>query len=318
MEFETIPTVPTADEILDRSFRRAASKMKLKKNKDRANEEFVRAVSQAIHDRMVRIIQSFPDFDSVPAFYRDVVDIMWGLDRVRQALGGVGWAARWARTHGPGLAYQTRKSENPSQIRKRAVARLSSVVHQVGDDLLFLNEVRNVIRKLPHVSDEFTVVVAGYPNVGKSSFIRLVSTAAPEVAAYPFTTKGIIVGHRIIGKERMQFIDTPGVLDRPPEERSGIERQALTAMVNLASAILVIIDASEHCGYPLEDQIRLLHEIEAMVRVPVQAVVNKSDITYFDGYINMSTETGEGVGEVLEALLAYRKRSEEEGQAKPR
>jgi nucleolar GTP-binding protein len=318
VEFETIPTVPTADEILDRSFRRAASKMKLKKNKDRANEEFVRAVSQAIHDRMVRIIQSFPDFDSVPAFYRDVVDIMWGLDRVRQALGGVGWAARWARTHGPGLAYQTRKSENPSQIRKRAVARLSSVVHQVGDDLLFLNEVRNVIRKLPHVSDEFTVVVAGYPNVGKSSFIRLVSTAAPEVAAYPFTTKGIIVGHRIIGKERMQFIDTPGVLDRPPEERSGIERQALTAMVNLASAILVIIDASEHCGYPLEDQIRLLHEIEAMVRVPVQAVVNKSDITYFDGYINMSTETGEGVGEVLEALLAYRKRSEEEGQAKPR
>ena len=122
----------------------------------------------------------------------------------------------------------------------------------------------------------------------------------------------------VVGKERMQFIDTPGVLDRPPEERSGIERQALTAMVNLASAILVIIDASEHCGYPLEDQIRLLHEIEAMVRVPVQAVVNKSDITYFDGYINMSTETGEGVGEVLEALLAYRKRSEEEGQAKPR
>lgn len=317
MEFETIPTVPTADEILDRSFRRAASKMKLKKNKDRANEEFVRAVSQAIHDRLVKIIQSFPDFDTVPAFYRDIVDIMWGLDRVRKALGGVGWAARWARTHGPGLAYQTRKSENPSQIRKRAVARLSSVVHQVGEDLLFLNEVRNVIRKLPHVSDEFTVVVAGYPNVGKSSFIRLVSTATPEVAAYPFTTKGIIVGHRAVGKERMQFIDTPGVLDRPTEERSGIERQALTAMMNLASAILVIIDASEHCGYPLEDQFRLLHEIEAMVSVPVQAVVNKSDIVYFDGYINMSTETGEGVGEVLEALLAYRKRSEEEAQAKP-
>lgn len=317
MEFETIPTVPTADEILDRSFRRAASKMKLKRNKDRANEEFVRAVSQAIHDRLVRIIQSFPDFDAVPTFYRDIVDIMWGLDRVRKALGGVGWAARWARTHGPGLAYQTRKSENPSQIRKRAVARLSSVVHQVGDDLLFLNEVRNVIRKLPHVSDEFTVVVAGYPNVGKSSFIRLVSTATPEVAAYPFTTKGIIVGHRAVGKERMQFIDTPGVLDRPTEERSGIERQALTAMVNLASVILVIIDASEHCGYPLEDQFRLLHEIEAMVPVPVQAVVNKSDIAYFDGYINMSTETGEGVGEVLETLLAYRKRSEEQGQAKP-
>jgi len=317
VELESIPTVPTADEILDRSFRRASSKMKLKKNKDRANEEFVRAVSQAIHDRLVRVMQSFPELDSLPAFYRDIVDIMWGVGRVRKALGSVGWAARWARTHGPGLAYQTRKSEFPSRIRKRAVARLSSVVHQVGEDLEFLNEVRNVLRKLPHVSDEFTVVVAGYPNVGKSSFIRLVSSATSEVASYPFTTKGIIVGHRHVGRQRVQFIDTPGVLDRPAAERSGIERQALTAMVNLASVILVILDASEQCGYPLEDQFRLLHEIEEMVSVPVLPVINKADITYFDGYINMSTETGEGVAEVLENLLAFRNRSEEKGREVP-
>jgi len=313
VEFESIPTVPTANEILDRSFRRAASKMKLKKNKDRANEEFVRAVSQAIHDRLVLVMQSFPDFDSVPAFYRDIVDIMWGIVRIRKALGSVGWAARGARTHGPGLAYQTRKSESPSRVRKKAVARLASVVHQVEGDLAFLNEVRNVLRTLPHVSDEFTVVVAGYPNVGKSSFIRLVSSATPEVAAYPFTTKGIIVGHRMVDRERVQFIDTPGLLDRPAAERSKFERQALTAMVNLASVILVILDASEQCGYPLEDQFRLLHEVEEMVSVPVIPVVNKADIAYFDGYINMSTETGEGVAEVLENLLAFKNRSEEKG-----
>jgi len=237
---------------------------------------------------------------------------MWGIGRIRKALGSVGWAARWARTHGPGLAYQTRKSESPSRIRKKAVARLASVVHQIDGDLVFLNEVRNVLRTLPHVSDEFTVVVAGYPNVGKSSFIRLVSSATPEVAAYPFTTKGIIVGHRMVDRERVQFIDTPGLLDRPAAERSKFERQALLAMVNLASVILVILDASEQCGYPLEDQFRLLHEIEAMVTVPVVPVINKSDIVYFDGYINMSTETGEGVAEVLENLLAFRNRSEED------
>ncbi len=314
MEFEKIPTVPTADEVLDRSFRRAAARMKEKKNKDRANEEFVRAVSQAIHDRLVRVMQSFPDFDTVPPFYRDIVEIMWGLDRVRKALGGVGWAARWARTHGPGLAYQTRKAENTAVLRKRAVARLSSVVHQINDDLLFLNEIRNVLRKLPHVSDEFTVVIAGYPNVGKSSFIRLVSTASPEVASYPFTTKGIIVGHRTIGHDRMQFIDTPGILDRQKEERNAIERQALNAIVNLADVILFILDASEHCGYPIEEQVRLLHEVEEMVSVPVYVVVNKSDILYFDGYMNMSTETADGVDEVLDTLLTYRDRIKSENE----
>jgi nucleolar GTP-binding protein len=306
--------VPTADEVLDRSFRRAAARMKEKKNKDRANEEFVRAVSQAIHDRLVRVMQSFPDFDTVPPFYRDIVEILWGLDRVRKALGGVGWAARWARTHGPGLAYQTRKAENTAVLRKRAVARLSSVVHQINDDLLFLNEIRNVLRKLPHVSDEFTVVIAGYPNVGKSSFIRLVSTASPEVASYPFTTKGIIVGHRTIGHDRMQFIDTPGILDRQKEERNAIERQALNAIVNLADVILFILDASEHCGYPIEEQVRLLHEVEEMVSVPVYVVVNKSDILYFDGYMNMSTETADGVDEVLDTLLTYRDRIKSENE----
>jgi nucleolar GTP-binding protein len=311
LEFENIPTVPTADEILDRSFRRAASKMRLKRNKDRANEEFVRSVNHAVHDRLVLILQSFPELDTLPQFYQDIVDILWGLDRIRKSLGAIGWAARWARNHGPGLAYQTRKAPDPSLIRKRAVARLSSVVHQVDDELRFLNDVRNVLRKLPHVADEFTVVVVGYPNVGKSSFIRLVSSATPEVASYPFTTRGIIVGHRFSGPERMQFIDTPGLLDRPAEDRNPIERQAMTAMINLADVILCIIDASEHCGYPVEEQVRLLHEIEQIATVPVVVAANKSDLFYFDGYLNMSTETGEGISEVLDTLLAYREQSKE-------
>jgi nucleolar GTP-binding protein len=311
LEFENIPTVPTADEILDRSFRRAASKMRLKRNKDRANEEFVRSVNLAVHDRLVLILQSFPELDTLPPFYQDIVDILWGVDRIKKSLGAIGWAARWARNHGPGLAYQTRKAPDPSLIRKRAVARLSSVVHQIDDELRFLNDVRNVLRKLPHVADEFTVVVVGYPNVGKSSFIRLVSSATPEVASYPFTTRGIIVGHRFSGPDRMQFIDTPGLLDRPAEERNPIERQAMTAMINLADVIFCIIDASEHCGYPIEEQVRLLHEIEQIAIVPVVVAVNKSDLFYFDGYLNMSTETGEGISEVLDTLLAYREQSKE-------
>ena len=285
--------------------------MRLKRNKDRANEEFVRSVNLAVHDRLVLILQSFPELDKLPPFYQDIVDILWGVDRIKKSLGAIGWAARWARNHGPGLAYQTRKAPDPSLIRKRAVARLSSVVHQIDDELRFLNDVRNVLRKLPHVADEFTVVVVGYPNVGKSSFIRLVSSATPEIASYPFTTKGIIVGHRFSGPDRMQFIDTPGLLDRPAEKRNPIERQAMTAMINLADVILCIIDASEHCGYPIEEQVRLLHEIEQIATVPVVVAANKSDLFYFDGYLNMSTETGEGISEVLDALLGYREKSKE-------
>ena len=305
MEFEKIPTVPTADEVLDRCFRRAAAKMKLKANKDRANQDFVRAVSHSIHDRLVHVIQTFPEFETLPPFYRETVDILYGIPRLKKALGAIGWAARWSRLHGPDLIYETRRGGDPLAARKKAVARLASVVHQIDSELRFLNEVRNVVRKLPHVEDIFTIVIAGYPNVGKSSFIRLVSTADPEVASYPFTTKGVIVGHRVDGRRRMQFIDTPGVLDRLPEERNPIERQAMAAITNIADVILFIIDPSEHCGFPLEDQMKLYEEITSTIDVPVIAVANKSDIKGLEGYASMSTGQNTGVDEVLLTLMEY-------------
>jgi len=306
VEFERLPTIPTADELLDRAFSRAAKKMKKKINKDRANEEFVRATGQALHDKLVSIIQAFPEFDDLPPFYRETADILYGIERLRKALGAVGWAAKHTKIISGRLARETRKAETTAVVRKRAVARLASVVHQIDPELRFLNDVRNVLRKLPHIEDTFTVVVAGYPNVGKSSFIRIVSSASPEIASYPFTTKGIIVGHRSIGRDKVQLVDTPGVLDRPAEDRNPIERQALSAIMNIADIILFILDPSERCGYSLDEQLRLLHEVEGMADVPVIAVVNKSDIRPLEGYPNMSTETQEGVSDVLETLLSRR------------
>jgi nucleolar GTP-binding protein len=306
VEFEKIPTVPTADEILDRSFRRAAKKMKEKTNKDRANEEFVRAVGAAVHDRLVYIIRGFPEFDQIPRFYREMADILFGMDRIRQSLGAVGWAAKHTKMVGNQLAVQSRKSEDTTMVRKRTVARLASMVHQIDRDLIFLNEVRNVLRKLPHVDDACTIVIAGYPNVGKSSFIRHVSSADPEIASYPFTTKGIIVGHRIMGRERIQFVDTPGILDRPAEQRNAIEKQALSAMMNVADIILFILDPSEHCGYPMDVQLHLLEEVKGMIDVPLVVAANKSDIVGAEGYLTMSTQTGDGVDVVLAEILAHK------------
>lgn len=284
--------------------------MQMKTNKDRANEDFVRAVSSAVHDRLVHIIQSFPIFEEQPPFYVDTVEALFGIERLKMALGNVGWAAmhtkRMGWEHG---GPRIRKAEDTATIRRRAVARIASIVHQIDDDLHFLNEARNVLRKLPEIKeDEFTVVIAGYPNVGKSSFITRVSSAEPEVASYPFTTKGVIVGHRYEGRRRIQFVDTPGLLNRPEEERNPIEEQAISAIIHTADLIVFILDPSEYCGYPMEDQRRLLEAIRARVRVevPMLIVANKADLgAESEAEYSMSAQTGKGVKEVLEVVLSH-------------
>jgi nucleolar GTP-binding protein len=193
------------------------------------------------------------------------------------------------------------------------VARISSIIHQIDEHLRFLNDARNVLRKLPDIRNEFTVVVAGYPNVGKSSFIRQVSTAEPEIAKYPFTTREIILGHRKEGRKSIQFIDTPGLLNRPQTERNAIEQQALNALMNVADLVLFILDPSEACGYSLSDQMSLLDEVKNLVQAPLIVAVNKADEKSLAGYLNMSALTGEGVKEILQEILIR-----SEASSKPR
>lgn len=69
--------------------------------------------------------------------------------------------------------------------------------------------------------------------------------------------------------------------------------------MNIADALLFILDPSAHCGYPLEEQLRLLEEVKGLVQVPIVVVANKADLTSIPEYPSMSTGSGEGVQEIL-------------------
>jgi nucleolar GTP-binding protein len=182
---------------------------------------------------------------------------------------------------------------------------MASVMKSIEKDLLFLNDARQKLRFMPTVDPELpTIIVAGYPNVGKSSFMTAVTGARPEIASYPFTTKGVGVGHFTRLHQRYQVVDTPGLLDRPLSERNEIELQAMAALRHLRGAVLYILDPSEHCGFSLEEQLRLLEDIKVWLRLPVLVVANKTDLAAYDGGdMTMSTLSGSGVVEVLDRMV---------------
>ncbi len=308
MIFEDLPTTPTSEELIDKAFSRAARAGRAQRGLE-AQQSMLQTAANIISDNLENVVTAWPDFEyDVDPFYYELADAIVDVDALRQSLSEVMWASRKAREIHEEYQSKLRKTDvdTARKHRKQAFARLADIVEQIDDHLLYINEARNDLRDLPDIDpDEPTIVVAGYPNVGKSSFVNDVTRARGETASYPFTTKGVGVGHFERDHLRYQIVDTPGLLDRPPAERNEIESQAVSAVEHLADCVLVLLDPSGECGYPLESQLELRDDIEVQFEdVPVITVANKADRSRdVEAAYYMSVETGENVDEVLEAAV---------------
>lgn len=213
---------------------------------------------------------------------------------------------------------------------------MATIMKRQKDPLAYLEQVRQHMSRLPSIDPTTrTLLVCGYPNVGKSSFVNKVTRADVDVQPYAFTTKSLFVGHLDYKYLRWQVIDTPGVLDHPLEEMNTIEMQSITALAHLRSAIMYFMDLSEECGYSLEAQAKLFHSIKPLFAgKPTFIVINKIDVVRpedldadrraildsltSDGdvtILQLSCHSEEGVMDVknaaCEALLAHRVESKE-------
>ncbi|WP_276255379.1 NOG1 family protein [Halomontanus rarus] len=307
MIFEDLPTTPTSEELIDKAFSRASRAGRAQKGLD-AQQSMLQTAANIMSDNLENVVTAWPDFERIDPFYYELADAIVDVDALRQSLSQVGWASRQTREIHNEYQSKLRKTDvdTARKHRKQAFARLADIVEQVDEDLLRINEARNDLRDLPEIHpDEPTIVVAGYPNVGKSSFVNDVTNARGETDSYPFTTTGIGIGHFEDRHIRYQLIDTPGLLDRPPQERNEIESQAVSALEHLGDCVLVLLDPSGECGYPLESQLELRDAIEAQFEdVPVFTVANKADRSRdVEADFYMSVETGENVDEVLQAAI---------------
>ena len=135
------------------------------------------------------------------------------------------------------------------QLKRAALGRMATIMKRQSQSLTYLEQVRQHLSRLPSIDPNArTLLICGFPNVGKSSFINKITRADVEVQPYAFTTKSLYVGHTDYKYLRWQVIDTPGILDHPLEERNTIEMQAITALAHLRAAVLYIVDHSEQCG----------------------------------------------------------------------
>jgi GTPase len=127
------------------------------------------------------------------------------------------------------------------------------------------------------------VGLLGFPNVGKSTFIRACSRARPKVADYPFTTLVPHLGVIRVGDEATFVIaDIPGLI-RGAAEGAGLGHRFLKH-VERTRALLHLVTLDPGDGRePVADYDALRHELEkfdvALAGRPEVVALTKADLT---------------------------------------
>lgn len=180
---------------------------------------------------------------------------------------------------------------------------------------------------LPGVEMEITlelklladVGLVGFPNVGKSTLLSMVSAARPKIANYHFTTLipnlGVV---RVAEEQSFVMADIPGIIEGA-SEGAGLGHDFLRH-IDRCRLLLHLVDASGSEGRdPLEDVQTINAELvgysEFLASRPQIIVANKTDLlgddreildklkAYADehdfGFLELSAATNQGVRELI-------------------
>lgn len=311
--FKKITVVPTGKEFVDivlsRTQRQTPTVIHKGNSITRIRQFYMRKVKytqQTYHDKMSVILTDFPKIDDIHPFYEDLLNVLYDKDHYKLALGQINTARnlvdKVAKEYVKLLKYGD-SLYRCKQLKRAALGRMCTIVKKLGPSFAYLEQVRQHMSRLPSIDPNTrTIIVCGYPNVGKSSFLNKVSRANVDVQPYAFTTKSLFVGHTDYRYLRWQIIDTPGILDRPLEERNTIEMQSITALAHLYAVALYIVDVSEECGYTIAQQATLFHSLKPLfVNKPLVVACNKTDVRRLE---DLSEEDRKTIDDMVAAAAA--------------
>jgi tRNA modification GTPase len=149
-----------------------------------------------------------------------------------------------------------------------------------------------------HLTQPWKVVIAGPPNVGKSSLINaLLGYDRAIVFDQPGTTRDVVTAHTALDGWPVQLADTAGLRASDDElESAGVERAIAQAVA--ADCLLLVFDAS--MAWSDEDD-RLIEKWPKAI-----VVQNKCDlVTPSIAGLPVSAIQGTGIAELIQAIVEW-------------
>ena len=153
-----------------------------------------------------------------------------------------------------------------------------------------------------------SIVLAGRPNVGKSSLMNaLLNQERAIVTAIPGTTRDVLTERITIGGVTAELSDTAGQRDTlDPVEKIGVDRAR--SAVETADIVLIVLDASAGLDDSDRELLRNADErtLVCLNKMDLDARLVREDIAQLTGaeIIELSASTGQGMQALLDALEA--------------
>ncbi len=175
---------------------------------------------------------------------------------------------------------------------------------------ILVNKIDSIIKQAQNgaiLRDGMKIVIAGRPNVGKSSILnRLSGRESAIVTDIAGTTRDVLRESIIIDGLPLHIIDTAGLRDTSDQvEKIGVSRA--WQEINDADLVLLILDSTKS-----ETENRsILNDITSKVpsKLPILVVFNKNDIVenlmmkeIKYSTISISAKTGKGINDLKEYL----------------
>lgn len=296
MTFQSIKRIEKAQVYLDVAITKALKAKSGKHKKPDLNKakqiwlKNISIIDGVLSFKLNEIIKSFPALDNLTEFYSELLKVTLSYEELKKALASVNWARKKINQFAKDCKSTVREARSFEKIdntRRAFIGRTSSVMKRIDKQLDYLEKARITLADYPVIKqDLFTVCIAGFPNVGKTTLLSKLTTSKPEIQPYAFTTKRLNLGYAEMNNQKIQFIDAPGTLARP-DKMNNIEKQAYLAIKYVADAVIFIFDLLE--PHPLEEQKRLLEKIKEF-RKPVILYLSKTDLLEQDTINKFSQE----------------------------
>jgi nucleolar GTP-binding protein len=243
----------------------------------------VDASGEYLIETLSNVAKEFPSVDKLAPFYRDLFTSIIDVAATKKALSSISSVSKLIKKRRietiikiKELRYEKGNDSVTKSFSNAYFGRICSLVKGLEKPIEVYDAAVKKLRELPSIkTDEEVYILAGLPNVGKSTLLGKITSSKPKVAAYPFTTQGLNVGSFEKKFIKIQVIDTPGLLDRPLFERNKIELKAIAAFQHLKGTVIFVVD-------PLDDmtkQKNLFLELKKLfTEKGFIIVINKTDI----------------------------------------